>query len=164
MRYFAYGSNMDPDRIKERCPNARFICTALLPGYQLAFQRYSRNNGCWTAGIKKAENREVWGVVYEINDPLEIDALRKAEGYRPNRPIELNAHIPFKCTVFDDGKHANPLPVETFVVNRKGDPPPDHRNLRAPNEAYKTRLVNSGEHWRLPREYIKSLEAIKAVQ
>jgi len=94
MLYFAYGSNMEWERMKERCPSARFLCNALLPDYRLTFSRYSKHNECWTAGIEEALGKEIWGVVYEIDD-REIGMLNKAEGYRPDRADNENAHIPF---------------------------------------------------------------------
>ena len=34
--YFAYGSNMNPDQMKTRCPGAEAICPAKLRNYCLA--------------------------------------------------------------------------------------------------------------------------------
>ena len=31
--YFAYGSNMDQEQMRQRCPEAAFVGTASLPGY-----------------------------------------------------------------------------------------------------------------------------------
>jgi len=43
MLYFAFGSNMDWSRMRERCPSARFIFNAKLNGFRLDFTRYSCN-------------------------------------------------------------------------------------------------------------------------
>lgn len=40
MLYFAYGSNMDFERMRQRSPNARFLFRAMLLGYELAFTRH----------------------------------------------------------------------------------------------------------------------------
>ena len=39
MLYFAYGSNMLFDQMRERCPSSTFVCAAALDGYRLAFTR-----------------------------------------------------------------------------------------------------------------------------
>ncbi len=163
MLYFAYGSNMEWERIRERCPSAKFVCSALLQGYRLTFPRYSTKNGCWTASVEKADDCEVWGVVYAINDH-DIRLLNQSEGYRPERTSDENAHVPFQCHVFDEGDKDKPLAVMTFVTNLEGNPLPQHRNRKAPNEKYKGRIVSGAKHWRLPEKYIQELEAVEAVE
>ncbi len=163
MLYFAYGSNMEWERIRGRCPSARFVCRGLLPDYRLMFPRYSQNNKCWTASVKKADDHAVWGVVYDIDD-RDIGTLNQHEGYRPDRTSHENAHIPFGCHVFDDGEKDRPLAVMTFITNIEGNPPPEHRNRKVPNAEYKSRLVNGAKHWHLPEWYVQQLEAIEAVE
>lgn len=41
MNYYAYGSNMSSDYIREFCPSARFVRRAQLPNYRIEFRRYS---------------------------------------------------------------------------------------------------------------------------
>jgi hypothetical protein len=80
MLYFAYGSNMQWSRIRERCPSAKFVCKALLPNYRLTFsRRYSQNNRSWTASVEQAVDQHIWGVVYAIDD-RDIGSLNQAEG------------------------------------------------------------------------------------
>ena len=68
IRVFAYGSNMDCEQMRERCPSTRFVCVAKLPNHRLAFTRKSTRRNCGVADAVKAEGNEVWGVVYEIDD------------------------------------------------------------------------------------------------
>jgi hypothetical protein len=162
MFYFAYGSNMQWSRIRERCPSAKFVCKALLADYRLTFsRRYSRNNRCWTASIEQAADQQVWGVVYEI-DEHDIGSLNHAEGYNPDRPNDENAHIPLRCDILDEGVKDKPLSVMTYIANVEGSPPPEHRDRRVPSKEYKGRLVEGAKHWRLPETYIQHLRAIKA--
>jgi gamma-glutamylcyclotransferase len=164
MLYFAYGSNMQWSRIKERCPAARFVCKALLPSYRLTFsRRYSQNNRSWTASIEKAVDQHVWGVVYEIDD-RDIGSLDQAEGYRPDRANDENAHIPLSCHVLDEGMKDRPLLVMTYIANLVGSPPPEHRDRRAPSKEYKDRLIDGAEHWHLPETYMQQLSAIEVVE
>ncbi len=163
MLYFAYGSNLQWERIKERCPSAKFLCRALLPGYRLTFPRYSQCNKCWTASVEKAEGHHVWGVTYEIED-YDLGKLNKAEGYRPDRASDENAYLPLQCHVFDDGDEHKPVAVMTYIAKSEGNPPPERRDRKAPNAAYKSRLVDGANHWHLPQKYIQQLEAIEAVE
>lgn len=162
MRYFAYGSNMQWERMKERCPTARFVCRALLPDHRVIFPTYSENNGCWTASIEKARGRQTWGIVYEIDD-RDIPALNAAEGYRPHRTRDKNAYIQIRCNVLGEGEEERPLVTMTYVANGEGSPPASRRSCKAPNAEYKARLVAGARHWRLPEAYIKQLEAIESV-
>lgn len=58
--YFAYGSNMDPAGMGERCPGARLVGTARVDGH--AF----RINGNHHATILPAAGKEVFGVLWTI--------------------------------------------------------------------------------------------------
>src|SRR5262245_32943588 len=152
MLYFAYGSNMQWERIRDRCPSAEFMCKAMLPGYRLTFPRYSRNNESWTASIERADGHAVWGVVYAISDK-DIRLLDRQEGYRPDRPTNMNAHIPLQCYVFDGGAQDKALAVMTYITNAGGKPPPARRDRKAPSKEYKSRLVEGAKHWNLPEAY-----------
>ena len=164
MLYFAYGSNMQWSRIRERCPSVRFVCKALLPDYQLTFsRRYSQKNSSWTASIEEAADQHFWGVVYEIDD-RDIGSLNEAEGYKPNRPNDENAHTPIRCHVLDEGVKHRPLFVMTYTANVEGNPPPGHRDRRVPSKEYKSRLVEGAQHWRLPETYVQQLGAIETVE
>lgn len=64
--YFAYGSNMNPAQMAERCAVARVVRPVRLVGYRLAF--YGRNR-VWDGGretVVADPDREVWGVLYEL--------------------------------------------------------------------------------------------------
>lgn len=164
MLYFAYGSNMQLSRIRERCPSVSFVCKALLPNYRLTFsRRYSQNNGSWTASIEQATDEHTWGVVYEING-RDIDLLNRAEGYKPDRADDENAHMPLQCHVLSEGVKDRPLSAMTYIANVEGSPPPEHRGRRLPSKEYRGRLVEGAQHWRLPEAYIQQLSAIEAVE
>ena len=68
MLYFAYGSNMNWQQMRERCPSARFVGVALLSEHKLAFTRKSKKRGCGVADAVLEGGRKVWGVIYEIDD------------------------------------------------------------------------------------------------
>ena len=72
MKYFAYGMNTNLAQMSTRCPNARSLGAAELPGFQLDF------NGCAT--ITKKSNATMQGVLWEITKECE-QALDILEGY-----------------------------------------------------------------------------------
>lgn len=83
MRYFAYGSNMDSERMKKRGVNYSRRECAFLKGHKLVFNKlvsYNPQEGY--ANIVPDENDMVEGVLYEISDS-DLSKLDKYEGY-PN--------------------------------------------------------------------------------
>lgn len=81
MRYFAYGSNMDGDRLRERGVSFSRRQRAVLEGYRLVFnKRSSRNPREGYANIVKDEDGVVEGILYEIADG-DIKKLDRYEGY-----------------------------------------------------------------------------------
>ena len=75
--YIAYGSNLNAEQMKRRCPDARAIGTATLIGWELLF-RGSKTGAYLTIEQNKAENTPV--AVWEISEKDEI-ALDRYEGY-----------------------------------------------------------------------------------
>ena len=86
MLIFAYGSNMNWDQMRERCPSSRFVGIAVLRDHKLAFTRKSVNRGCGVADVVAEDGAQVWGVVYEIVD-LDVGKLDASEGFRPGRDM-----------------------------------------------------------------------------
>lgn len=70
--YFAYGSNMNPERIRQRLPNARAVGTATVRGWRLAERLY--------ADIERVKGGRVHGVLYLITQS-ELRTLDHYEGY-----------------------------------------------------------------------------------
>ena len=68
MLYFACGSNMYWDQMRERCPSAQFVSVAKLDNHRLAFTRESSERRCSVADAVPAKGQDVWGVVYRIAD------------------------------------------------------------------------------------------------
>jgi hypothetical protein len=80
--YFAYGSNLDFDQMKSRCPSARFAGVAKLPGRRLAFTRWSESRKGAVADAVADPASEVWGAVYEITAE-DLGKLDGHEGFTP---------------------------------------------------------------------------------
>ena len=90
--YFAYGSNMNPDRIRERIPNARVVGRATIRGWRLKERLY--------ADIEKEVGGRVEGVLYLLTES-EMHVLDSCEGY-PSvyRTVSLNAYLDVKHKVY----------------------------------------------------------------
>jgi len=82
--YFAYGSNMLTERLKDRCPGSRLKGCAFADGWEIEFSKRSLDGSGKVTLTKKAD-RLTPGALFEI--PVkELGDLNKAEGYSPNDP------------------------------------------------------------------------------
>jgi gamma-glutamylcyclotransferase len=153
MLYFAYGSNMDAEQMKERCPSAKFVCRAKLPSHRLAFTRMSIIRRCGVADILRDETKEVWGIVYELLES-ELENLDQDEAFRLGRPDDQNDYTREHCYVWHEGDAKRPLLVAIY----RGHPQP---NPPLPNCDYKNLIVAGARHWQLPGYYIQELESIQ---
>jgi hypothetical protein len=118
--YFAYGSNMDPDLIRQRCPFARFRFVARAPGFRLAFTRFSAKRKCGVADIVPDVMSEVWGAVFAICEK-DTRRLDRVEGVFLTPPAYRR--IPLRVWPADRD-HA---PAQAFayeVVNKARAPIP----------------------------------------
>ena len=70
--YFAYGSNLNPERMRRRLPFARAVGTATIRGWRLAERLY--------ADIERAKGGRVHGVLFLLT-PDELRTLDHYEGY-----------------------------------------------------------------------------------
>ncbi|MGH2918233.1 MAG: gamma-glutamylcyclotransferase family protein [Solirubrobacteraceae bacterium] len=79
--YFAYGSNMHPDKLRERCPGAGHVRPAKLADHRLAFTRRSVRTfpGSGVADLLPAQGMTVWGALYSMSDD-DLEALDAIEG------------------------------------------------------------------------------------
>lgn len=150
MQYFAYGSNMLFDQMRERCPSAAFVCTAL-EGYRLGFTRTAKGNwkGYGVADVVPDPGQRVWGAVFQIEEH-DIGALDRSEGYRPDR--ESNAYCRVAVQVQRDGNAERPMAAFTYVVCTREDPNP------LPHQDYVARIIAGAKSWKLPEDYIRGLE------
>lgn len=142
-RTFAYGSNMLSARLKERCPSARPLGVAQLPGHELRWHKRSRD-GSGKCDVARVESDQaVFGVVYEI-DAHEKTDLDRAEGLG-NRYDEKDGTVMLNGTA---------VAVSIYVAT-KTDP------VRKPYAWYKALVVAGAKEHGLPTPYITSLEAVE---
>lgn len=107
MLYFAFGSNMNPDRMRQREVNFTSRVRAVLEGYTLKFNKVSRNNPVKAfANIVPKEDGIVEGVLYEM--PAEdIKKIDRAEGAPKHyKRIRVTVHL-------DDGSRVE---ADTYIA------------------------------------------------
>jgi gamma-glutamylcyclotransferase len=141
--YFAYGSNMNWQQMRRRCPSARFICVARLPDYQFGITRHSHLRDCGTANVYPAPDNEVWGIIYDVCDT----DLTILDGFEDGYRRETLSFFPR-----DDGEQ----PVTALVYLAEIED-----NVPLPNAVYRRLIVEGAKHWELPPAYVNLLEAIQ---
>lgn len=90
--YVAYGSNLNFEQMKHRCPTAKLYDTGIIEGYELQFKG---EPSCAFATIAPKENASVPVAVWEIQ-PRDEMALDRYEGYpshyfKQNVPVQLGS-------------------------------------------------------------------------
>ena len=91
MYYFAYGTNLNRELMRKRCPDSRPGLTATLHNYKLVFVGWSRQWRGGVASIKPFRGERVLGAVYELSN-LDLSRLDKYEGY-PGSYNRLNVKV-----------------------------------------------------------------------
>jgi gamma-glutamylcyclotransferase (GGCT)/AIG2-like uncharacterized protein YtfP len=134
--YFAYGSNLDAEQMRARCPSARGLDRAALADHRLEFTHYSTRWQGGAADVVPAPGSTVWGVVYEMGpgDFAKLDHFES--GYDR---IELEVDAP----------GLGRLRVTSYTVRDKGAFPP--------HPVYLEKMLRWGARWRLPGVYLAEL-------
>jgi gamma-glutamylcyclotransferase (GGCT)/AIG2-like uncharacterized protein YtfP len=136
--YFAYGSNLDAEQMRARCPTARGIGRAQLRGHRLAFTHFSTRWNGGAADVVPDGAASVWGVVYAMgpDDFARLD------------PFE-SGYDRVRLAVDADG--AGVVHVTSYSVREKG--------RFAPHREYLEKMLRWGARWRLPGDYLAELLA-----
>lgn len=150
MLYFAYGSNLDPEQMKERCPDAVVVGIGYVADHSLCFPRRSRKRGCGVSSIERQAGQCVWGAVYRLS-PSDLAELDKSEGFREDRPSEQNSYDRVSVPVVIGEQVSNAL---TYVARREESAP-------LPNAAYLTQIMVGARHHGLPGDYLRYLESLQ---
>lgn len=146
MYYFAYGSNMNFQRMKQKCPNSRFVGPVFLRNYRFIYDGLSTTSDGGAANIVKTdnENDEVWGGLYEISErdlsaiqgPLatSIPYVKTTDGYVKHE-LEVNAE--------------NKTRFSAIVYLRTGE------KQNPPSKDYRKAVIEGARSCMLPEKYIK---------
>lgn len=154
MKYFAYGSNMDKTQMMKRCPSAEVFGIAMLPDHELYFPRKSKRWGCGVASIMQCKGKNVWGVIYDMQNPNDVSILDEKEGfYGKGNP--LNCYEKDSCVIFLDGNKNNSIIADTYIAIPMSSGP------FFTNSQYLNSLINGAKSHNLPDTYIKKLLQIE---
>ena len=145
--YFAYGSNLNPAQMSERCPGHRVVGRASLEGYTLRFRGYGRDWAGAVGTVEPQAGSQVWGVVFELT-PGHYTTLDEYEGYDgPGKASNLYDRVEVIVRL-ESGEEARCL---TYVIR------PHAEGL--PSRAYRDAIVTGLRHHGLPADYIAALQA-----
>jgi gamma-glutamylcyclotransferase (GGCT)/AIG2-like uncharacterized protein YtfP len=143
MLYFAYGSNLHLRQFKRRCPTATQFRRARLPGYRLAFKRYSKARKGGVADVVEDPDAEVWGALYHV-DKAALDALDRFEEV----PHAYRRDTVRVCD--DDGVEHE---AYIYFANKTGD--------FAPSKQYLGLIVSGAKEHELPEDYVRALQEVR---
>jgi gamma-glutamylcyclotransferase (GGCT)/AIG2-like uncharacterized protein YtfP len=145
--YFAYGSNLNPEQMAQRCPGHRVVGRASLADYALRFRGYGRDWAGAVGTVEPAPGSTVWGVLFDLT-PAHYTTLDEYEGYdAPGAASNLYDRV-LVSVRREDGSMVECL---TYVIR----PLPEG----LPSKAYRDTIVAGLRHHGLPSDYIASLEA-----
>jgi len=136
-KYFAYGSNMDTQRLRSHAPSATVVGPAKLLDKSIVFNKRS-TDGSGKANLVDSPGDVVWGVLFEL-DSTELDRLDRAErGYERTT-----------LTVWSAGGNSVMAQVYTsaqFTANP------------VPYDWYKNLVLAGAREHELPRQYLDYLQ------
>jgi gamma-glutamylcyclotransferase (GGCT)/AIG2-like uncharacterized protein YtfP len=151
MLYFAFASNLDPERMSQHCPAHRVVGLAALPDHRLGFPRYSPAWGGGLSSPQLAHGETVWGMVYELTEP-DMRALDELEGFRApgdQHNICDREIVTVDLTRPDDGSIPRRVRPWMYQARPSNPSPPTRRYLDA--------ILKGARFHRLPEEYIARL-------
>jgi hypothetical protein len=120
MIYFAYGSNLDEDQMRTRCPGASRGRFAVLRGYALAFTGRSRTWGGAVATVVRAPDHSVRGLLWSLS----IEDLALLDGFEGHPRVYQRVE---RVVIADDGARRR---VHLYLV------PKTRLSLGAPSTEY----------------------------
>ncbi len=141
VRYFAYGSNLNPKQMEKRAPGHNYIFNAKAKGHKMYFPQSS---SLWEGGVASLQSslgNEVQGVVYHVSS-YDRKNLDYYEGVDKN----MYYHQAIRVYDFGDNSHW----VFTYLAHDEGK---EYR----PSRRYVENIINGGKHWGLDEQYLKKV-------
>lgn len=150
MLVFAYGSNMNLNRLLQRVvPSAVKVSNAFLPGFKLICKKVSKDSSAKANIVKTNISGElVWGVLFNI-DSKEKHLLDKAEGLGMGYNEDT-------LTFFDETNNSYAAQIYNADSNSID-------NTLLPYDWHKEFIVTGGIQNKLPADYISQLQSIPCV-
>jgi gamma-glutamylcyclotransferase (GGCT)/AIG2-like uncharacterized protein YtfP len=136
--YFAYGSNLYLNQMKNRCPSSEVVQTARVFGWELGFCGYSDRWDGSVATLRESSEGITHGVLYKISEK-DASTLDGYEGYpalydRMNIEAHLDTGITQSCY--------------TYILNRE---------TGIPSSKYLYPIVKGYHHFDLPLEALSQI-------
>ncbi len=148
MKYFAYGSNMSLNRLRQRVPSAVSLGTFSLFDHELRFHKHGRDDsGKCDAYYTGETSNVVIGVLYKIAE-TEKAVLDRAEGL---------GHGYDEKKVFVSDIQGNVEMAVTYYATNINE-------SLLPYTWYKEHVLIGAVEANLPDEYMAVIHAIRAVQ
>jgi hypothetical protein len=144
LTYFAYGSNMLLERLRERVASARKAGIAYVEGRVLRWHKQGRDrSGKCDIVETRARGEVVWGVLFDIL-PRELSGLNEAEAGYELREVAVRGErgSSTAITYSAQGIHTDPT-LQPFAW-------------------YKALVVAGAQEHGLPGDYVGRLEAVAA--
>ena len=133
--YFAYGANMERAAMRRRCRAAVALGSAVLRGWRFVIV------GGY-GSLMPARGISVFGVVWRLT-PRDLAALNAFES------LDSGLYRRTMLTVELAGRRVRTL---VYVGRQRG--------RRRPMPGYQQRLVEAAQEWRLPKDYIATLQRL----
>ena len=146
--YFAYGSNMNPERIRYRIPEARGLGRAVLKGYKLTERLY--------ADIDRARGGRVEGVLYCISETV-LRRLDFHEGY-PKTYERVAVMVEAYLMGMD-----RPVRVPVITYEMTAETKKVREGKKFPDD-YRIICAVGARHWGLKRNAFGSIPPMKPRQ
>lgn len=141
--YFAYGSNLNLEQFRRRCPLATPVSRCTLDGYKLVFKG--------VADIVPSKKGRVYGAIYRITNHCEA-ALDRYEGF-PH--LYVKEYLPVEVTTHNGDKVVEDMMFYVMV----------HDRIAEPSSWYFNTILRGFNDWKLNKRSLHdALAAAKAVK
>lgn len=142
--YFAYGSNMNQEQMRQRCPDHKLMGIAKLPNYKLIFPRTSKRwDNLGVASIEHCIGEETWGALY---------IMTQADwNFLDGKELLGISYIKKTVKVITFDYHN--IYALTYIARRE--------KPNQPSKRYLAQIISGAEQLRLPSDYINKLRAIE---
>ena len=145
--YFAYGFNLNFERMKQKCTKPRVLGIARLPGHKIGFYE---NSVIWDGAVETVvpdTQSEVWGVLYQL-ESYDWEQLDNCEDARLDGTGEY-FHYPVEVLDEENGVRE----ASIYKKARLGEP-------KLPSTEYLDIIIQGAKEQGLPEFYIAMLESI----
>lgn len=135
--YFAYGSNLDPEQMERRCPDAIALGAARLKDWAW------RIGGRGYATVSPSPGNHVWGAIWNVSDS-DLASLDRYEG------VAGGLYRRALATVMTQNQ---PVEVHVYIEN--------YDDYGVPRPEYLERIIAGARWFDLPQAWIEGLSAAK---